>query len=106
MKFKLKVDDAKKRDVGRQIARIPVDIAEKLGVRTGDIVKLTGKRVSYAKVWRSSPPEIKEDQIKIEALTRRNLQVNLDDTIEIETTKPALATNIAEIGRASCRERG
>lgn len=92
MKYKLKVDDAKKRDVGRQIARIPVKIAEKLGVRTGDIVKLTGKRVSYAKVWRSSPPEIKEDQIKVEALTRRNLQVNLDDVIEIETTKPSLAT--------------
>lgn len=92
MKYKLKVDDAKKRDVGRQIARIPVKIAEKLGVRTGDIVKLTGKRVSYAKVWRSSPPEIKEDEIKVEALTRRNLQVNLDDVIEIETTKPSLAT--------------
>ena len=81
MKIKLKVDDGQKRDVGRQIARIPSTIADKLNLRTGDVVKIKGKRVTYAKIWRSSPPEIQPDTIKIEAIfSEKSVIIYVKDT--------------------------
>ena len=41
---KLKVDEARRSDVGRQIARIPATVATELGVRTGDIIQIKGRR--------------------------------------------------------------
>ncbi|MCY3411496.1 MAG: CDC48 family AAA ATPase [Candidatus Heimdallarchaeota archaeon] len=92
MSYKLKVDDANKRDVGRQIARIPSHIADKLGLRTGDIVQIEGKRITYAKVWRNNAGS--GEKIQIEALTRKNLQVSLDEIVEISAAKPKMAETI------------
>ncbi len=94
MKYTLKVDEGSKRDVGRQIARIPSNVADKLSLRTGDVIEIKGKRTTYAKIWRSSPPEIKPDTIKIEAIIRKNLNVNIHDTVEISSCKVSVAKNI------------
>lgn len=103
MSVKLKVDDARKSDVGKQIVRIPVDVADKLGVRTGDVIAIEGKRVTYGKVWRSSPPQIVPGTIKMDSNTRFNAQVNLDETVEItpEKTKLAISVNLQVIGSSN-----
>ncbi len=91
---KLKVDEARRSDVGRQIARIPATVATELGVRTGDIIQIKGRRVSYAKVWRSSYPEIRPDTIKLEAIIRRNVDVNLDEIVEISPAQGKIAKSV------------
>ncbi len=91
---KLKVDEARRTDVGRQIARIPAPIADELGVRTGDIIKIVGRRTSYARVWRSSLSEISPDSIKIEAITRKNVGVNLDEMVEVSPAKASFAKSV------------
>ncbi|MHA2091842.1 MAG: AAA family ATPase, partial [Candidatus Kariarchaeaceae archaeon] len=91
---KLKVDEARRSDVGRQIARIPAAVADNLGLRTGDIIEINGRRTTYAKVWRSAPPTINSDTIRIESITRRNAKVNLDDFVEIRSAQVKLATNV------------
>ena len=92
---KLKVDEARRGDVGRQIARIPGEVADKLELRTGDVIAITGKRTTYAKVWRSSAIEmLNNDTIKIESIIRRNAGVTLDEFVEVSKTKVTLARSI------------
>lgn len=92
--IKLKVDEARKSDVGRQIARIPAIVADSLNLKTGDILAITGRRTTYAKVWRSSPATITPDSIKIEPITRRNAKVNLDDFVEVQPTSVKMAKEV------------
>ncbi|MHA2249578.1 MAG: CDC48 family AAA ATPase [Candidatus Kariarchaeaceae archaeon] len=92
--MRLKVDEARRSDVGRQIARIPVDVADSLGLRTGDIVAITGGRTTYAKVWRSAPATIGSESIRIESITRRNARVNLDDFVEINPGHVKMAKSV------------
>ena len=42
----LKVAEAEHRDIGRFIVRIDAVSMDKLGVRTGDIIQIKGKRVT------------------------------------------------------------
>ena len=44
VEIKLKVEEARRSDVGRQIARISSEIADELGVKTGDVIEITGRR--------------------------------------------------------------
>ena len=49
--IQLKVAEAKQqRDVGRSIARLDSDTMKNLGVTVGDVVKITGKKETAAKV--------------------------------------------------------
>ncbi|MCH8905872.1 MAG: CDC48 family AAA ATPase [Candidatus Heimdallarchaeota archaeon] len=92
--IRLKVDEARRGDVGRQIARISVDVATELGLKTGDVITIKGTRTTYAKIWRSSAPLIKPDMIKIEAIIRRNARVNLDEFVEISPVKVKIAKQV------------
>ena len=51
--FELKVVEAEYSDVGRSIARISNSIMEELGISTGDIIQIEGKRKTAAVAWRS-----------------------------------------------------
>ena len=58
MSVELKVEEAKKSDVGKQIARIHVDVAKKLGVKTGDIIAINGNKTAFVRAWRNKFPII------------------------------------------------
>ncbi len=81
-RIKLRVQEASKGDVGRQIARIPADLAESIGVKTGDVLEIKGKRATYAQAWRSNQ-DSGTAVIKIEKAIRRNAGVGLDDIVEV-----------------------
>ena len=53
----LKVAEAMRNDVGRGIARMDAKSREGLGISTGDVVKLSGKKVAYALIWPSHPDD-------------------------------------------------
>jgi len=46
----LRVQQAKKRDIGRNIARIDQETMEKLNIQTGDVIALSGKKESVHKI--------------------------------------------------------
>ena len=92
--IKLKVEEARRTDVGRQIARIPSEVADQLGVRTGEVIEIIGRRSTYAKVWRSSLPEVGPETIRIEHLIRQNAEVSLDDYVKIKSAKVTMAREV------------
>ncbi|MEM0468759.1 MAG: hypothetical protein QXT27_06155, partial [Pyrobaculum sp.] len=53
----LKVAEAKSRDVGRSIVRIPVRVMKRLGIEPGDYVEISGRKTAYAQVWPAYPED-------------------------------------------------
>lgn len=96
-KVKLRVEEATKGDIGRQIARIPVDIAELLGVKTGDVLRIEGTKETFAQAWRSNQDTGREI-IKIESSIRRNAGVGLDDVVEVSKVEKVETAKQVSIG--------
>jgi transitional endoplasmic reticulum ATPase len=83
MEISLTVEEALKNDVSRQIARIPHDVAEKLKVKTGDIISITNSKTTHAKVWRSHPKDVGTNMIRLDPIIRENAGVHLSGKVRI-----------------------
>ena len=79
---RLIVCEASARDVGRKIARIPMKAMRELGVSSGDIVEIVGKRSTCAIVWPLSSVE-REDLISVDGLLRKSAGVSLNDYVTV-----------------------
>jgi len=86
----LKVAEAKPRDVGRSVVRIPVRIMKKF-VEPGDYVEIVGKNIAYAQVWPAYPEDEDKDIIRMDGIIRQNAGVGIGDTVKVKkaTLKPA-----------------
>ncbi|MFA5411844.1 MAG: CDC48 family AAA ATPase [Candidatus Micrarchaeia archaeon] len=79
----LKVAEAMRNDVGRWIARMDAKSREELGVSTGDVVKLSGKKAAYALVWPSHPDDEGQGMARIDGILRQNAGVGLGDKVRV-----------------------
>ncbi|MBI5344833.1 MAG: CDC48 family AAA ATPase [Deltaproteobacteria bacterium] len=80
----LRVVEAMPKDAGRGIARIdPQDMAS-LGVEVGDIINVTGKRRSVAKVMPNYAGDRGKGIVRIDGLVRENAQAGLGEKVSIE----------------------
>jgi transitional endoplasmic reticulum ATPase len=82
-KITLRVQKAKKRDIGRNIVRIDPNTMEKLNVQTGDVIALNGKKESAGIAWPSYPQDSGLGIVRIDSSLRKNTGTSIDDTIEI-----------------------
>jgi len=80
----LRVIEASQRDFGRGIARIDPEDMKKIGVETGDIIQITGKKRTAAKVMPAYPENRGKGLIQIDGIIRNNAFVGIDDNIRIE----------------------
>ena len=71
----VKVLEAYTRDVGRGVARIDYDLMDNVGVSTGDIVEISGKRKTVAKCLPLYPSDEGSSVIRIDGLIRSNLGI-------------------------------
>jgi len=80
---KLKVVDAKWRDFARGIARIDMKTMRELGVSSGDVIEIIGKRRTSAIAW----PAYSEDQgkgiIRIDGPTRANAGTSVEEYVTV-----------------------
>lgn len=82
MPIELKVAEAFKEDVGRGIARIDSRAREQLGVATGDVIEIKGKKKeTVCKVWPAHPSDEGLGLIRIDGVTRQNCGAGLGDRI-------------------------
>ncbi len=93
-KISLRVQKAKKRDIGRNIIRIDQETMERLDIQTGDVIKLTGKRDSAGIAWPSYPQDSGLGIIRIDSRLRKNTGTSIDDTIQIEKVEAKTAKNV------------
>lgn len=84
IKVRLRVVEAASRDVGRGLVRLDPADMESVGVRTGDIVLITGKRSTVAKVMPAHKDSRGQSWIQLDGVLRESAACSIDDLIEIE----------------------
>ncbi len=83
MEIVLKVDSAYPGDQGSGKARLDPETMLALKLSPGDIIRISGKKETYAKVWRSKIDDWNQHKIKIDNFTRSNAGVSPGDTVKI-----------------------
>jgi transitional endoplasmic reticulum ATPase len=91
----LVVAEAKHRDAGRGIARVDSGVMQKLGLVSGDIIKIQGKEVTYAIVWPGYPEDTGKGLIRIDGNIRSNAGVGIDEQVGIEKIEAENAKQIS-----------
>ncbi len=80
----LKVAEAFQNDIGRGIVRVDSKAKNELGVSTGDIIKLTGKKAALAIVWQAHPDDEGLDMVRTDGILRQNAGIGLGDKVQLE----------------------
>ncbi|MBN2518808.1 MAG: AAA family ATPase, partial [Candidatus Altiarchaeota archaeon] len=84
MGAKLKTAEAFRNDVGRGIVRVDSSVMEELGLTSGDVVEIIGKRTTVAIIWRGHPQDEGLGLIRMDGFTRYNCGVKLGDKVIIK----------------------
>ncbi len=82
-KIKLKVSEALSKDMGRAYARMGPEDLEKLGAAIGDIVEVTGKRVTVCKAMPAYKDLRGQSRIQLDGLSRQNAKAGLDESVTV-----------------------
>ncbi len=90
----LRIQKAKKRDIGRNIIRIDPKTMEKLKIQTGDIIAVNGKKESAGIAWPSYPQDNGLGIVRVDSRLQKNSGTRIDDTIEIRKVKAEVAQNV------------
>lgn len=83
----LKVAEAMQDDIGRGIVRLDSKARKTIGVSSGDIVEIEGKRKSAALVWHCYSQDEGMGIARIDGLIRQNIGVGVGDRIRISKAK-------------------
>lgn len=81
--IELKVAEPLPNDVGRWLVRIDSKSRMELGVNTGDIVEIKGKRSTAALVWQAQPQDEGLGLIRMDGYLRLNCKVALNDKVNV-----------------------
>ncbi|MFX1366888.1 MAG: CDC48 family AAA ATPase [Promethearchaeota archaeon] len=90
----LRVQKAKKRDIGRNIIRIDPSTMEKLKIQTGDVIAVNGKKESAGIAWPSYPQDNGLGIVRVDSRLQKNTGTRIDDTIEIKKVNTEVAQNV------------
>lgn len=82
----LRVAEALPKDVGRGLARIDPDDMERLGVRSGDVVRISGKKDSVVRTMPTFPEDRGKGIAQIDGLTRNNAGIGLGERLRLQKT--------------------
>lgn len=93
-KRKLKVLEARKRDVGRSIIRLDNETMTELDISTGDIVKIEAENISAAIAWPAYPQDQGLGVVRIDARLRKNVGVGIDETITVSKAEAKVAKTL------------
>jgi len=97
----LRVAEARTRDVGRLIVRIPQRYMKVLGIEPGEYVEVVGNRRSaYAQVWPAYTDDEDKDYIRMDGVLRQNAGVSIGDVVKVRRAnlRSAQRVTIAPIG--------
>ena len=91
---RLQVANLAPSDAGRGVARLPVKLMADLGLTEGDVIAITGKRLTGARAIRPYNDDEGVDIIRLDGLQRANAGVGSGDFVEIKKAKSKPATRV------------
>jgi transitional endoplasmic reticulum ATPase len=90
----LRVAESPQNLVGRGIAVIDPKIIQDHGWQSGDVIEITGKKKTYAKVWPSQTLEYGKGLIRIDGFIRSNTGVSIDERVVVRKVEAKQATSL------------
>lgn len=90
----LKVAETTPKFVGRGIALVDPKIMEEMGLTTGDVIEIAGKKKSYVLLWSSQPEDHGKGLVRIDGYIRNNIGVGIDDKVMIRKVSPRSAEQV------------
>ena len=80
---KLRVADARQRDVGHGNVRMDNDTMQNLAITAGDFVEIHGKKMTVAIAWPAYTEDQGQDVIRMDGHLRRNAGLALNDYVSV-----------------------
>ena len=108
MTRKLQVANLPPADSGRGMARLPIKLMTKLGLKEGDVIEIVGKRSTAARALRPYGDDEGLDIIRLDGLQRANAGAGSGDFVEVRKadSKPATRVVFAPAqNNVACRAR-
>lgn len=104
----LRVTEAYSSDVGKSIARVDAKVMDALQLASGEVVKITGKKVAVARALTAHVSDDGRGTIRIDGLIRSDMGAGLGDTVVVTKVQApqAVKVQIAPLeARASIDEK-
>jgi transitional endoplasmic reticulum ATPase len=88
------VKEAAHDDAGRGIARVSIEVMKKLGLVSGDVIEIVGKRKAAAIVWPGFAQDTGSSILRIDGNIRSNLSTGIDEKVKIRKFEAAYAKRV------------
>lgn len=93
-KIQLRVVSLPSDEAGRGIVRVDPKVMDRLGVTSGDIIEITGKKVTGARVWRGQSIHAGTNKIFMDGLVRSNTGTGIGELVEVKRIDPPAAKRV------------
>lgn len=88
------IKEATHEDAGRGIARLSIDTMKALGLISGDVIEIAGRKKAAALVWPGLPQDTGKAILRIDGSTRSNVGAGIDDKVKIRKTEAGYAKKV------------
>lgn len=93
-KIQLRVVSLPSDEAGRGIVRVDPKVMERLGVTSGDIIEISGKKTTGARVWRGQSIHAGSGKIFMDGLVRNNASTGIGEFVEVRRIDPPAAKRV------------
>lgn len=91
--IKLRVSEARQRDVGKKIGRLTFNVMNRLGADSGDYVEVTGP--SGSSIVQAMPTyDVSDSEIKIDGYVRKAIGVSIGDEVSVKKASVTSANKV------------
>ncbi len=88
------VKEAAHDDAGRGIARVSIEVMKKLGLVSGDVIEIQGKKKAAAIVWPGFSQDTGYGILRIDGNIRGNASTGIDEKVRIYKSEAAYAKKV------------
>jgi transitional endoplasmic reticulum ATPase len=88
------VKEAAREDAGRGIARLSIEVMRALGLVSGDVVEIEGKKKAIAVVWPGFPQDTGFGIVRIDGTVRSNAGTGVDERVRVRKAEVGYARKV------------
>ncbi len=92
--FEVTVKEAAHDDAGRGIARVSIEVMKKLGLVSGDVIEIQGKKKAAAIVWPGFAQDTGSAILRIDGNIRSNTGTGIDEKVRIRKSEAEYAKRV------------
>ena len=92
--FEVTVKEAAHDDAGRGIARLSIEVMKKLGLVSGDVIEIQGKKKAAAIIWPGFAQDTGFATLRIDGNVRGNAGTGIDEKVRIRKSEAEYAKKI------------